>query len=201
MHGGNPFIEETFMTRSDVAGDVLKGAIAGLTAAWLMNRATTWMYELEGEQAREREERARGGTIAYATAAASAASTAGIELSPSQQQRAGTALHWAMGAAAGAAYAMARSRWPAIGRGGGLPFGLGFFLAVDEVMNPVLGFTPGPRAFPWQTHARGLGGHLVFGAATEGMLQGLNRLPRLRRDGRSLVDVECVIVTTSPPVL
>ena len=34
-----------------------------------------------------------------------------------------------------------------------------------------LGLTPGPRAFPWQAHARGLAGHLVLGLATEGVLQ------------------------------
>jgi uncharacterized membrane protein YagU involved in acid resistance len=48
---------------------------------------------------------------------------------------------------------------------------------MDELMNPLLGFTPGPQAFPWQAHARGLGGHVVFGLATEGVLQVLDRMP------------------------
>jgi hypothetical protein len=42
-------------------------------------------------------------------------------------------------------------------------------------MNPVLGLTPGPTAFPCQTHARGLSGHLVFGLV-EVMLEGLDRV-------------------------
>ena len=31
----------------------------------------------------------------------------------------------------------------------------------------LLGLTPGPTHFPWQTHARGLAGHLMFGAVAD----------------------------------
>jgi uncharacterized membrane protein YagU involved in acid resistance len=69
-----------------------------------------------------------------------------------------------------------RRRWRASAAARGLTFGTAFFLVVDELMNPLLGFTPGPRAFPWQAHARGFGGHLAFGAASELALQGLDRV-------------------------
>ena len=49
---------------------------------------------------------------------------------------------------------------------------------IDELMNPVLGFAPGPQVFPWQAHARGLGGHLVFGLTSELVLEGLDRVAR-----------------------
>ena len=76
---------------------------------------------------------------------------------------------------------MARRRFPGSAALKALSFGGGFFLLMDEVMNPAFGLTPGPTAFPWQTHARGLGGHLVFGLASEGVLQGLDRaVPNLR---------------------
>jgi len=42
---------------------------------------------------------------------------------------------------------------------------------MDEIGNVALGLTPGPRAFPWQAHARGLAGHLVLGLAAEGVMQ------------------------------
>lgn len=58
----------------------------------------------------------------------------------------------------------------------GRPFGLGFFLAVDELMNPLLGLTPAPQAFPWQAHARGLAGHVVFGVTNHVVLEGLDRV-------------------------
>ena len=34
---------------------------------------------------------------------------------------------------------------------------------MDEGAVYALGLTPGPTAFPWQTHARGFAGHLVLG--------------------------------------
>ncbi len=162
---------------SSIGADMLKGAVAGAAATWLMNKATTWMYEREAEDARKKEEEARGGGTAYANAAGKAADALDVELTDSQRQTAGTALHWVLGTTAGAAYGVARNRWPSVARAGGLPFGVGFFLTMDEMVNPLLGFTPGPQAFPWQAHARGLGGHVVFGLATEGVLQALDRLP------------------------
>lgn len=159
-----------------IAADVVKGAIAGAAAVWLMNQATTWMYEHESEQAKQRENEARGERTAYETAAEQAAGLAGVELSDDQRARTGTSIHWATGIAAGATYAVLRRRWPATAAGLGLPFGAAFFLVVDELMNPLLGLTPGPGAFPWETHARGLGGHLAFGAATELVLEGLDRV-------------------------
>jgi hypothetical protein len=41
------------------------------------------------------------------------------------------------------------------------------WLVADEGAVPALGLTPGPRAFPWQTHARGLAAQLVFGLVAE----------------------------------
>lgn len=164
------------------AGTVIKGAAAGAAATWVMNQVTSWLYEHEDAAAREREDRARGGQTAYAIAAGRMAQSAGVTLTSDQKSRAATALHWGTGIGAGVAYAIARRRWPAVARAGGLPFGVGFFLLVDEGMNTALGFTPPPRAFPWQAHARGAAGHVVFGAVTHAVLTGLDRLaPRRRR--------------------
>jgi hypothetical protein len=159
-----------------VVADLGKGLIAGAVATWLMNQVTTWMYERESEQAMTRENEARGGTTAYENAVDSAADLAGVELSNRQRAVGGTAVHWMTGVGAGAVYAIARRRWPAVTRAGGLPYGIGFFLLMDEFLNPVLGFTPGPLAFPWQTHARGIGGHMAFGVTNELVLDALDRV-------------------------
>ncbi|MGH7482435.1 MAG: DUF1440 domain-containing protein, partial [Longimicrobiales bacterium] len=74
-----------------------------------------------------------------------------------------------------AVYAAVRDRYPAVSRAGGTAFGAGFFVLVDETLPPLLGLTAGPRHFPWQTHIRGLSGHMVFGAVTEGVLDLLDR--------------------------
>lgn len=162
--------------RHEIGADILKGAIAGAAATWLMGQVTTWMYEREDPQARAREDRARRGLTAYERAAQKGAELAGVELSRAARGRAGSAIHWATGIAAGAAYAVLRRRWRAVAAARGLTFGAAFFLVVDELMNPLLGFTPGPQAFPWEAHARGFAGHLTFGAASELALQGLDRV-------------------------
>jgi hypothetical protein len=160
----------------EIARDVVKGAVAGATATWLMGYVTSWMYRREDPEAKRLEERARGGMTAYERAADKGAELADVQLSTPTRQQAGAALHWATGIIAGAIYAVARRRWrPAAGTGG-LRFGTTFFLTVDELMNPLLGFTPGPQVFPWQAHARGFAGHAAFGATTELVLKGLDRV-------------------------
>ena len=163
-------------TNDNIAAHLLKGAIAGAAATWAMGQVTTWMYERESEGVRQRESQARGGRSAHEVAAERAASSAGVSLSERQRGRAGSAIHWATGIAAGALYGLLRKRWAPAAAGNGLAFGTAFFLVVDELLNPLLGFTPGPQAFPWQAHARGLGGHLTFGVTSELVLEGLERV-------------------------
>ncbi len=57
----------------------------------------------------------------------------------------------------------------------GLAYGAAFALLMDEGMIPRLGFSRGPLAFSWQTHTRGLAGHLIYGAAGELAMQRLER--------------------------
>ena len=81
---------------------------------------------------------------------------------------------WALGVGAGALYGVLRPRVESARLARGLAFGTVFWLVMDEGAVYALKLTPGPRAFPWQTHARGLAGHLAFGTvanATLGALQ------------------------------
>ncbi len=151
------------MARQSLAADIIDGAIAGAIATWVMGKTTTVLYERENEAARQREDEARDGATAYGVAAEKVASLAGKELSEDQQTQYGTAIHWALGVGAGALYGALRPRSDVASAAGGLLFGAAFWLLMDETATPALGLTPGPSAFPWQTHARGLAGHLVFG--------------------------------------
>lgn len=156
-----------------ISADLVRGALAGAAATWLMGKTTAYLYEQEPKPAREAEDQARGGKTAYGVAAEKVASAAGQELSDEQRKQAGSAIHWALGAGAGAVYGLMQGRVPGADAGAGLLFGTGFWLLVDEGANAVLGLTPGPSAFPWETHARGLAGHLVFGLATHAVLGAL----------------------------
>ena len=154
--------------------DLVDGAIAGAVATWVMARVTTYLYEHEDKAAREREDRAREGKTAYGVAAEKVARLAGTELSEERRQEYGSAIHWALGIGAGALYGVLRPRLERAELARGLAFGAAFWLLMDEGAVYALGLTPGPTAFPWRAHARGLAGHLTFGAvadATLGVLQ------------------------------
>jgi hypothetical protein len=155
--------------RSLVA-DAADGAIAGAVATWAMGKVTTLLYEKENRAAREREDAARHGKTAYGVAAEKLARLAGATLSDDQRTKYGEGIHWALGITAGALYGVLRERLPNRPLARGLAFGTAFWLLVDEGATPALGLTSGPGAFPWQTHARGAAGHLVFGAVTDATL-------------------------------
>jgi hypothetical protein len=142
--------------RHGIGEDLIKGAIAGAVATWVMGKVTNVL-------ARRQEDDARGGKTAYGVV--------GARLGDRQRERLGSAVHWALGIGSGAAYAVLRRRFDTIGRTAGVGFGTMFWAAVDEGLVPALGLTPGPRAFQWQTHARGLAGHLTFGTVTDGTLR------------------------------
>jgi hypothetical protein len=157
--------------RHGIGEDLIKGAIAGAVATWVMGKVTNVLYAREDRWARRQEDDARGGKTAYGVAAEKAAGAVGTTLGDKQRERLGSAVHWALGIGAGAVYGVLRRRFDTIGRTAGVGFGTMFWAAVDEGLVPALGLTPGPRAFPWQTHARGLAGHLTFGTVTDGTLR------------------------------
>jgi len=163
-------------TRDGIGRDLLKGAVAGAVATFVMGKVTGYMYEHEDRSARREEDDVRGGRSSYEVAAERAASAAGRSLDRGQRQRMGLAIHWALGIGAGAAYAVLRRRFHGLGSAAGTAFGTGFWAFLDEGLVPALGLTPGATAFPWQTHARGLVGHLTFGSVTDGTLRLLDRV-------------------------
>lgn len=163
-------------SRHTVGRDLLKGAIAGAVATFVMGKVTAYMYEHEDPDARREEDAARQGRTAYEAAAEKVASSAGTALTPRRRREVGSALHWALGIGAGAGYAVLRRRVQVLGTTAGAAFGTAFWAFLDEGLIPTLGLTPGPRAFPWQAHARGFVGHLTFGTVTDGTIRLLDRI-------------------------
>lgn len=147
--------------------DVLRGAAAGAAATWVMGKATSFLYARESDDARRKENRARDGKTAYVIAAERAAGAAGVVLSEEERKKLGSAIHWMLGVGAGAVYGAVRNVAPRFRHGSGIGYGLLFWLVMDEAALTMLGITPPPQEFPWQTHARGVAGHLVFGAVAE----------------------------------
>ena len=150
--------------------DLLLGAVAGGVATVALGGVTSALYDREDRTARRREDRARGGESAYEVAADRVAKGVGVGLSNEQRSRAGTAIHYGIGVGSGSLYGAVRRSIPLPGPARGLAFGAALWLVADEGATPALGLTPGPGSFPWQTHARGLVAHLVFGLVAEGVL-------------------------------
>jgi hypothetical protein len=160
--------------RSSTGSDLMKGAIAGAVATGVMDRITNMLYERESKGVRQLEDSLRQGRTAYEAVAEKAAGLLGKQLEEGDRRRLGKAVHWTLGIAAGASYAVLRHRLPALQRAGGAKFGTAFWAAVDEALVSALGLTPPPTSFPFQTHARGLVGHLTFGIVADRTLRVLD---------------------------
>lgn len=156
--------------------EILKGAVAGAVATWVMGVVTSYLYKHEDPEVRREEDRARGNRTAYGVAAEKVAGMVGTRLQKEQRERLGMAIHWGLGVGTGALYAALRDHLDRVDAGYGLAMGATFWGLVDEGLNPALGLTPGPTEFPWQTHGRGLAGHLSFGVVTESTLRVLDRV-------------------------
>ncbi|QEH38426.1 hypothetical protein OJF2_70270 [Aquisphaera giovannonii] len=153
----------------------LAGAVAGAVATTAMSAVTGAIYAQEGRLDRWREDWARGGRFEHEAAASKAAEFLGYDLTREQEKAAGTALHYGVGVGSAAIYGAFRHHIPVPSAIRGLGFGAALWLLLDEGAMPALGVTPGPKAFPRATHARGLAGHLVYGLVTEGVLAAVDR--------------------------
>lgn len=159
-------------TAATTAEDILKGAVAGAVATWVMDRADWFMYDRESDDVHRqtREARPRHMDPAHVMAA-EGAQAVGVELAPRQLDQAGMAVHYALGIAPAMIYGATRTRVPGVGAGRGLAFGAAMFVIEDEALNPALGFAAGPSDYPWQAHARGLVAHLIYGVVTDAVLR------------------------------
>ena len=152
-------------------GDAARGAVAGAVGTWLMDQVTTAMLAAQPKDVTAREQAVRPkGQQSAENLADLIVDETGASVSSIGRSRAATALHWGLGALPGAIYAPRRHRVPLIGAARGLVFGVLLWAVNDEALNAKLGLSAPPEAYPPETHARGLVGHLVLGATTDTVL-------------------------------
>lgn len=172
------------MARNDIAGDLMRGALAGAVATFALDRVDWFLYRREPEASRRRTWAARPDGKDPAHVAASRVSVAlGGDPVP-QGHPLGLATHYAIGIAPAALYGALREQAPAVTAGSGLAFGAALWVLEDEVVNPALGLAAPPGRYPWQPHARGLVAHLVYGVVAELTLRALKPRPAPRRRRR-----------------
>jgi uncharacterized membrane protein YagU involved in acid resistance len=155
---------------------LVEGTVVGLAATKALEWLSGYLYEREDPRTREAEDRARGELAAYERAVAQLAGKLGKRLDRHQLATWGWRLHKSFGVGMGVAYVALRRRYPQLGAAFAPAFGAALFLFADELLLPLAGWTPGPRAFPWQTHARGAVSHLAYGVAAEAAARAFERV-------------------------
>lgn len=160
----------------DVLTEVVKGAVAGAVGVWAMDQVGWYMYNREAPEVLQQEQEARVEGMDPAHVAANrVADAVGTTLTPRQPHPAGIGVHYGLGVMPAMLYGPLRHRVEGLDAGHGLLYGLGLFLAMDEIVAPALGLAAGPTEYPWQAHARGLVSHLVLGVVTDVVLDVLDR--------------------------
>lgn len=160
--------------RTSAAADLVRGAISGGVATWVMDQVTTAMFASQAAEVTEREEAARPNGKGAVTNLIDRLSTmAGTELTADQRSRLEQGLHYGLGVVPGALYALLRRRAPLVGAAGGLLYGFLLWAVNDEYASTALGLAGPPEIYPAETHLRGLVGHLVLGALTDSGIDAL----------------------------
>ena len=176
--------------RESLGGQLLRGAIAGTAATWLMDVVTTGVENLGPPEDAERERAVQpNGKTSVENLVDRLAGRLNLTLDTRQTAIATNLVHFGLGAGPGAAYVVLRDRMPLLGAGRGLLFGALLWLVNDEYLNAQLGLSAPPGAYPDRTHLRGLIGHLVLGVGTDvaADLLSLAARPRLSVTERSAI--------------
>ena len=160
------------MRRTTPLGALVRGLAAGAVGSAVQSRFFALTRSLaphgssaafEPPEAAQREERA---TETVARRFVEGMMKRG-PLDAEQKERGATAVHYALGAAFGAAWGLVRESFPDLDRPLGVAgFGAAAWMIGDNLLYPAFRLGAGPRRYPLATHAYALGAHLVFAAAT-----------------------------------
>src|SRR6185503_1990059 len=122
------------------------GLVAGLVASWTMNQfQALWSKVTEDEKAGESSDDETPATVRAADALSE--EVFGHELTKSEKEVAGPAMHYAFGAATGGVYGAMAELVPDVTVGAGMPFGTAVWILADEVTVPLLGLSKSPTQY------------------------------------------------------
>lgn len=149
----------------------LIGVGAGLAASFVMDRFQDAAAPAFGME---------GGDDDPATVKAADTLSEAVEGRPVTQKHralAGSAMHYALGAAIGGGYALAVRQWPRLAEGYGAPVGMATMLLLDDLLVPAAGWGPWPKAEAG-SNLYGLSSHLMFGVSLDAARRAGEALPR-----------------------
>lgn len=152
------------MNTGNVARGAVLGLVGGLLAAGAMSLAHRILADVIPETQTPAVEPPEDATVKVASAVTG---LAGHTLTEDEKARAGSAVHYAFGAAVGALYGAAAEIVPGVTAALGLPFGIAVWLGAHVIVVPALGLAEPPTRRPVAKEAEEFVLHLVYGSATE----------------------------------
>jgi len=130
-------------------GNLLRGAIAGAAAAWVMDLLTTGMVQSQSGSHKRREQAAMpNGKSSVTNLVDRLDSRFGLGLSEDAKGMAEQEVHYGLGIGPGALYAVLRHRLPLVGAANGMLFGALLVAVNDEYLNTALGISGPFDAYP-----------------------------------------------------
>lgn len=167
-----------------VVKNIVAGIAGGLVASWAMEHFQRSLGQLSedmggapgggGQQHREPQSE----PATYQAADVVAETVTGEPLADEVKPAAGSLVHYAFGAAVGAAYGAAAAQSEEVTAWAGLPFGATVWLVADEIGVPLAGLSKAPTEYPATSHVSAFATHLVYGLTTETVRKVLMRLMR-----------------------
>jgi hypothetical protein len=152
---------------------ILLGAAAGMSGAWAMVQFTRlWNIFFARLQKHEplpvsysQQEWDATSTMAESTASL----VLGRHLTPREKRAGAIIVHYAVGSAAGAFYAILARRSTAITRFSGVLFGFTVWLVAEELLLPVAEVSARHNRYTFLDQANSLGEHLIFAVTVDAL--------------------------------
>lgn len=150
-------------------GDLVRGAAAGVAAAFLMNCfQIAWGKASNALSSDGSDDESSGESSTVKAVDKFQGMVSGRPLADDDRRVAGNLLHYGFGAVVGMIYSVAGRHFPQVRTGYGTAYGGAVAILADEMLVPAAGLAPPPTEAPASTHVYGFISHLVFGAALEG---------------------------------
>jgi len=167
------------MRRQAIWKGAVAGAVGGLVGAWTMNQAHAAISKLKKQSngpSQSGGDSAESGESEDATMKVAGKTfkvVAGRQLSHEQKKKAGPVVHYAMGAAMGAAFGAVSETQRRLTPVAGPIFGSAVFVAADEIGVPLAGLSGPPTSYPISSHLEALAAHLVYGVTADLVRRGV----------------------------
>jgi hypothetical protein len=177
---------------NDHTPDMFRGAIAGVlggiagtlamdavSAAWTLgrrghldSREATLVQQGGRPDVEDAKQRGRDSGEPEAVATSAVAERAarpllGRPMSPRERHEGGRLVHYAFGALLGGIYGAVAERFPSLGTGLGVPFGLSVWVGGVEAALPLLRLSDPPTSYSPAEHAFGAVSHAAYGLTAD----------------------------------